>query len=129
MTENPTGDEEVRRTSTGERIPSQDLIVGELSFGIDEEIIREAARARPQEAELLETDGLEIILQRIRELYDGIVALEKQGLRGDDLYWAVKSDPKLWLPCSRYYGFYRGPVWGARQQGVWFARDPKTGKR
>ncbi|MBI2634724.1 hypothetical protein HYW82_03605 [Candidatus Peregrinibacteria bacterium] len=127
MVENSTEDEQF--TPTGERIPPQDLLVGGLSFGIDETVILEAAKRRKEEADILTEDGLPTILQRIRELYDGIVALEKQGLRGKALFWAVKNDPKLWLPCSRYYGFYRGPVWGARQQGVWYTKNPETGKR
>jgi|GEM_PF-4995332 len=129
MAESPSeNDEEVRLTPTGERIPPQDLIVGELSFGIDINTILEARSKRIEEAKILEEDGAEVILERCRKLYDCCRALEQQGLRDDALYWAVKSNPELLAYSRRYYGFYRGPIWGARQQGVWCAKDPQTEK-
>lgn len=59
-------------------------------------------------------------------MYDGIVALEARGLRGNELYWAVKSDKNIFDICKLYYAFFRGPVWGARIQSVWMAKTPKN---
>lgn len=123
MDENPRRDEQ-RFTADGEKVPPDDLLVGELQFGVTEDDIRQVAAERVNEKEgrIFEEDGVATILTELRKLYDAMCKFEAEGLRGDDLFLRVQNNPELLRISGRYYGFARGRIWGYRQQNVWFVR-------
>jgi hypothetical protein len=117
-------DEQAAPTHTpdGKRIPPQDLLVGELNFGITLEEIQTWNMKTQEGANILAEETPDQILAALRELYDGMKGLEASGLRGRDLFLAVKQNQKLMKLSGRYYPFVRTQIWGYRQQSVWFVR-------
>lgn len=108
-------------TSDGELFPADDLLVGELAFGITKETIEDSARPdspnyRREEELILQEEGVDYILAEVQKLYDAARNFESQGLRGDDLGAAIRSDATLLAICKRYYGFMRVRIWGYRMQ-------------
>lgn len=120
MDENPSGDQPTL-TKDGEEIPSIDLIVGGLIFGLTEDSIRTKAQEREEDAVVLREDGIEKILIELKNLYDTIKVFEKAGLRGEVLELKVNQDERLLAASKRYYSFARERIWGYRLQSVWIA--------
>lgn len=106
-------------TFEGEIGPPDDLLVGELSFGIDENTIREDASLRETGDQILKEDGANKILSRTQQLYCAIKDMEAEGLRAAAILDKIVADGNLLVAAKHYYGFIRRRIWGYRAgQGV-----------
>lgn len=107
-------------TNDGELFPADDLLVGGLVFGIDDQAILDAGGdRRNKEAQILEEDGAGLIKQEVQYIYDTAKQLESEGLRDKSLFQKMRSDSRLFAASHRYYGFIRGRTWGYRMQSIW----------